>query len=156
MQRNKLDVIIRARLRFLKLAEYLLERGEFANEDIGLVYFVSHDHQFLLCCKFDHVFDLFFGEGGSRRVSGVDNDDCPCVNTFVCGLLICILDYLEVCAPGLLFVKVVRDDIRIENGEGGGVEWILWDWDKDTGLGSCADDVQDRVDSRGSSSGKVD
>ena len=44
-------------------------------------------------------------------------------------------------------IEVVWDALGVQEGEGCGVERVLWDWDEDTGVWTGADDVEEGVDS---------
>lgn len=156
VQRSKFNLIVLAWLGLLEITKTLFERVEFTDEDVGLVYFVCKHNQFLLSGEFEDISDLFFAERGTSWIARVDDGNGTGVNAFFVCLLESRLDALETCTPACGFIKVVGDAVCVKNGEGGGVEGVLWDWDEDTSLWCRADDVEEGVHAAGSTGGEVD
>ena len=61
VQGREFHVVEFARLLLLQVAEALFERGEFADEDVGLVYLVREHDQLFFRRKFDHATDVLRG-----------------------------------------------------------------------------------------------
>ena len=129
VQGREFHVVEFAGVLLLQVAEALFERGEFADEDVGLVDLVREHDEFFLRRELDHAADVVGGEAGAGRVARVDDDDGAHVRAFVLGLLVSGFDGGEVGAPGFAFVEVVGDAAGVEHGERGGVEGILRDGD---------------------------
>lgn len=149
VQRGQLHVVELAGLLLLQVAQALLEGDEFAREDVGLVHFVGHDHQLLLCGKLDDAANVGGRKSGTSGVAGVDDDNGADIGAVRNSLLVRSLDIREAGAPALGLVEVVGHGGGIEDSEGGGVERVLGNRNQDTGVGACADDVQERIDTSG-------
>lgn len=156
VKRGKLETVVLAGGLLLNLAEDLLEAVELANEDVGLVDLIGHDDQVLLGGEVKDGLDVLLGERGTGRVTGVDDDDASDVDAVGLGLLVGSADGVQVGAPASGLVEVVGNAGGVEESEGGGIERVLGDGNKDTGVGSGADDVEEGVDTGRGAGGEVD
>lgn len=141
VQGGELDLVVLAGVLLLQLAQDTLEAVELADEDVGLVDLVGHDHQVLGVGEVDDGADVLLGEGGAGGVAGVDDDDAAHVDALLLGLLVGGADGVEVGAPGLGLVEVVGDARGVEDREGGGVEGVLRNGHQDTRVWRGADGV---------------
>lgn len=155
VQADELDVVIRPRLRLLHVAQHGLEAVELADEDVGLVDLVGEDDEVILGGEGDDRLNVVVGEGGAGGVAGVNDGDGAHVGFFFLGLAQGRLDAADVRGPMVLLVEIVGDAFGVEEGEGGGVERVLWDWNEDSGVGAGADDVEEGVNSGGRSGAEV-
>lgn len=154
---SQLDAVVLAvGVLLLQLAEHALERDELADEDVGLVDFVGEDDEALLARELEDGADVLLGEGGAGGVAGVDDDDGASVDAGVLGLLVRLLDGVDVGAPILGLIEEVGNAGGVQDGERGGVERVLGDGNQDAALLIGADDVQEGVDSRRSTGREVD
>jgi hypothetical protein len=156
VQRSEFNVVVLAGLGGLEVAQGFFEGDEFADEDVCLVDFVCEDNEVFLGCELQDGLDVFGGEGRAGGVTWVNDADGFHVGAFGHGFIIGAADGGHGCAPGLLLFEVVGDDAGVEDGEGCGVERVLRDGHHDTGLGLCADGVQQGVDAGGGAVAEVD
>lgn len=154
---SQLDAVVLAvGVLLLQLAEHTLERDELADENVGLVDFVGEDDKALLARELEDGADVLLGEGGAGGVAGVDDDDGASVDAGVLGLLVRLLDGVDVGAPVLGLIEEVGNASGVQDGERGGVERVLGDGNQDAALLIGANDVQEGVDSRRSTGREVD
>lgn len=115
VERCQLDVVVGTRLFLLHLSEHALEADELANKDIGLVDFVGEEYKTFLTSKLDDGADVLLGQGGACRVAGVDDDNGAHVDAVGLGLLVGLLDDVQIGTPVLGLVQVVRDACGIQD-----------------------------------------
>jgi len=118
-----------------------------------LIHFIREHDQRLLRRELKDFADFLGCETAAGRVTRVDYDDGADVGAVFAGGGEAGFDAGEICSPGLGFVEVVRHAAGVEEGEGGGVERVLRDWDEDAGGGGGADDVHEGVDAGGGAGG---
>lgn len=155
VKRRELNLVILSRLGLLEVTKTLLERVEFADEDVGLVHFVCKDDQFLLGGEFENASDLFRAERSTCWVTRVNDGNGTGVDAFFLCLLERRLDALEARTPTRGLIKVVWNALCIEDGESGCVERVLWNWNEDTSVWCCADDMKEGIHATGGTSRKV-
>lgn len=140
----------------MELAENALERDELADEHVGLVDLVGEHDEALLARKLEHGANVLLGKRGTGGVAGVDDDDSAGVDAGLLGLLVRLLDRVDVGTPVLGLVEEVGDAGGVQDGERGGVERVLGNGHEDAALLIGADDVQEGVNARGSTRREVD
>ena len=145
---GQFDIVVLATNLLLELAETLLERGELAHEDVGLVDLIGNDHELLLCSEIEDVLDILWAQRGTRWVAWVDDDDGTDINTRGLGLGQRLTDGVDISTPGLLFLQVVRHALRIQQRQSGRVERVLRDGNEDTGVRTVANHIEKCVDTR--------
>ncbi len=148
VQGREFDVVEFPRLLFLEVAEAPFERGELADEDVGLVDLVREHDELLLRRELEDAADVVGGQAGARGVAGVDDDDGAHIRAFLLRLLIRGFDGGEVRPPCFALIEVVWHAAGVEHGERGGVEGVLRYRDQDSRLRFRADDVHEGVDAR--------
>jgi hypothetical protein len=119
----------------LQVTETLLEAVEFTLEDVGLVDLIGEHDKVLLSRKLDDRLDGLGLEGGTSGVTRVDDGDGADVDAFLLGLVESLANAGHVGTPGIFLVQVVGNALRVEQAESGGVERVLRDRDKNTGVG---------------------
>lgn len=129
---------------------------ELADEDVGLVDFVGHDHELLVGGELEDGADVGLGQGGAGGVARVDDDDGAHVDAVALGLAVGVLDGGQRRAPVCGLVEVIGHAGRVEDGEGGGVERVLGDGHEDAGVWGGADDVQKGIDAGRGTGREVD
>jgi hypothetical protein len=153
VQRDQLDVVVLTGLLLLQLAQALLEGDELALEDVGLVDLVGNNDQTLLSGDIKDLLDVVGAQGGSGRVTRVDDDNGTHVDRGGLGLLDRLEDRIDVGSPGLLLFEEIRHAAGVQQGEGCGIERVLRDRDQNTGAFVVTDDAQESADTgRGTSS----
>lgn len=157
VQRGKLETVVLAiRVLLLQGQQDLAEGDELANENVGLVHLVGHDHKLFLAGILEDIADIGFGEGGAGRIARVNDHNSANIDTICLGVGAGLLDGGEIGTPALGLVEVVGHAGSVQDGQGGGVERVLGNRDEDAGLFVGANDVQKRVDARGGTTGEVD
>ena len=150
---GQFDIVVLSRGFLLELSETLLERGELAHEDIGLVDLIGNDHELLLRSKIEDVLDILWAQRGTRWVAWVDDDNGTDINTIGLGLRQRLADGADISTPGLLFLQVVRHALRIQQRQSGRVEGVLRNGDEDTSVRTIADHIKKRVNTRRGTTG---
>ena len=112
---GELDAIILAGGLLLHLAQDALEAVELAHKDVGLVHLVCHHHEVLSRGEVEHGADVLLREGGAGRVAGVDDDDTANVDAIGLGLLVGGANGVEIGAPVLRLVQVIRYTGSVKN-----------------------------------------
>lgn len=146
VQGGEFDTVVLAGGLLLQLAQNALEGVELANEDVGLVNFVSHHHKLLLRSVVVNGANVILGQGGTGRVAGVDNDNSTNIGAFGGGLLVGGLDSVQIGTPACGLVEVVRNAGGVEDRQCCGVERVLGNGHQNTALGVLGDDVKEGVD----------
>lgn len=117
--------------------------------DVGLVHFISKNNNLFMGGEFDDVLDRISVQYLSGWISWVNNhNDFWLYSWFHC-LVILLVQLFNSDLPSLLLIEIIRDRLSSIHLNRGWIEWILWDRNHDTILGSLQKSLQTNIDSLG-------
>lgn len=140
----------------LQLFQDLSDGHELAVVDVFLVHLVGNDDQTVLGRDVQQLADGLGGQDGPGGVAGVDDHQTSRLDACALGLGDDVFQVLSIHGPVFGLVQVVRQDGCVVEGQGRGVQRILWDWDQEACVGLGRQEREEIVDGGRGARGEVD